>query len=82
MKTTFSYSIKSAVMFLLRMVKGLFWYHGQSWVNFFFFPGCIFLFPRKSVDLSLFLFLFLKFSFIEKEWTGSHKMWLYVVLFS
>lgn len=52
-------------MFLLRMVKGLFWYHGQSWVNFFF-TCCIFLFPRKSVDLSFFLF-FLNFLSLEKS---------------
>lgn len=48
----------------------------------FFFLGCILLFPRKSVWPFLLFYLFFNFLSFEEEWTGSHKMWLYIVPFS
>lgn len=48
----------------------------------FFSLVCILLFPRKSIWPFLLFYLFFNFLSFEEEWTGSHKMWLYIVPFS
>lgn len=48
----------------------------------FFSLGCILLFPRKSIWPFLLFYLFFNFLSFEEEWTGSHKMWLYIMPFS
>lgn len=78
----FSFLLALEVLACLRqeVSKGLFGITEKlSKLCFFFSLGFILLFPRKSVWPFLFFYLFFNFLSFEEEWTGSHKMWLYIV---